>query len=114
VATVDIPGLTKTGSTVEGCSCDFDKARTAHAGQLGPGVDASWSAGAALANAASVWQAFLTQLAGQVRDLGQGLTTSAREYQAADDAAARRIGNAATGIPAGHPAQARAHGYEPQ
>lgn len=111
VGTVDIPALAKTGLTVEGCYSDFDMARTAHAEHLDPRLTPEWATNGASAAAVAAWQAFVTQLAGQVRDLGQSLSTSAREFQAADDRAASRTN--AVGIPAGHPAQARAHGFFP-
>ncbi len=111
MGTVDIPGLEKTGLTVEGCAHDFDRAHTAHRGQLTVGLHPAWATGAALPQAASVWEGFLGQLAGLVRDLGRGLSTSAREFRAADEHAAGRVHNAGAGIPAGHPAHARAHGY---
>jgi hypothetical protein len=111
VGTVDIPGLAKVGSGVEGCHFDFARVHSGASGRLDPGLDPAWSAGAATAKAAVAWQAFLVQLAGQVQDLGRNLSTSAREFQAADDRAAGRTDSAGAGIPAGHPAQARAHGY---
>jgi hypothetical protein len=113
VGTVDIPALARTGAAVESCAADVGRAYAAHAGDLAPRLAAGWATGAAGAAAAGAWRAFLTQLAGQVRELGQALGTSAREYQAADEAAAGRVHTAAAGIPAGHPAQARAHGHLP-
>jgi uncharacterized protein YukE len=113
VGTVDLPGLEKVGSDVTGCYADFDKVRTGHADQLNPGLEAGWAGGSAAANASTVWHAFLGQLAGQVQDLGRNLSTAARELQAADDRAAGRTTSAGAGIPAGHPAQAWAHGYYP-
>ncbi len=111
MGSVDISGVAKTGSTVETCSLDFDEARTTQADRLDPQLGGDWATGAASSTAAAAWQTFLTQLAGQVRELGQSLTTSAREFQAADAAAAGRVSGAGAGIPAGHPAQARAYGY---
>jgi hypothetical protein len=103
----------KTGSTVEGCYVDVDRARTAHAEHLDPHLTADWATGSAGVAAAAAWQSFVTQLAVQVRDLGRSLTTAAREFEAADERAAGRVHDASAGIPAGHPAQGRAHGYHP-
>jgi hypothetical protein len=113
VGTVDLPGLEKVGSGIEGCYHDFDRARTGHAGQLDPTLDAAWASGKATTDAATAWQAFLGQLATQVQELGRNLSGSARQLRAADDRAAARSTRAGAGIPAGHPAEGRAHGYHP-
>jgi hypothetical protein len=113
VGTVDIPGLAKVGTAVADSAAGFEQAHAAHAARLRIGGSSpAWAGAEAAATAADRWGAFLRQVAGQVRALGADLTRSAADHRAADDAAARRI--SAAGIPAGHPAAGRAHGYGPR
>ncbi len=113
VGQVDIPGLSRVGKAVERAAGSFEKAQARHADRLAPGAGrGGWSTTAALNRGSETWAAFLKQLAGQVRDLGTGLSSSAQEYPAADQASSARINAAAADahIPAGHPAMARAQG----
>jgi hypothetical protein len=112
---VDIPGLAKIGSTVTAASAAFTKAYTAQAAELKPGIAfTGWAADAALGTASEVWATFMKTLADQVRSFGADLTTSAKEYQAADDAAAARLRATGSGIPAGHPAWGNVYRQTPQ
>ncbi len=113
VGQVDIPGLSRMGKAVEQAADSFEKAHARHADRLAPGAGrGGWSTTAALNHGSETWAAFLKQLAAQVRDLGTGLSSSAQEYQAADQASSARITGAAADshIPAGHPAMAGAQG----
>jgi hypothetical protein len=113
VGQVDVPGLLRTGTAVEQTAASFGKAHAGAADALAPGAGrGGWATTAALANSCEAWGGFLQQLTGQVRALGAGLASSARAYQAADQASAARVAAAGAGsgggIPAGHPATARA------
>ena len=112
---VDIPGLAKIGSTVTAASAAFTKAYAAQAEVLKPGVTfTGWATSTALGTASEAWETFLKTLANQVRSFGTDLTTSAKEYQAADDAAAARLRATGSGIPAGHPAWGNVYRQTPQ
>ncbi|MEV4705265.1 hypothetical protein [Actinoplanes sp. NPDC049316] len=92
VPQVDIPGLSRVGSAVEAASVTWGKAHSTHAEQLPPG-DAltGWAAGAALATANDGWSAFMTRLEDELHAYAAGLTQSAKDYQAADEAAAAGV-----------------------
>jgi hypothetical protein len=112
---VDIPGLAKIGNTVTGASAAFAEAYTAQAEVLEPGAAfTGWAASAAPGTAAQAWATFINTLADQVRSFNTDLTTSAKEYQAADDAAAARLRATGSGIPAGHPAWGNLYRQTPQ
>ena len=108
---VDIPGLAKIGRTVTGSADAFAKAYTAQAGAVQPGSALTgWATGPALVTASDAWATFMKTLSAEVRSFGAGLTRSASDYQAADDAAAARLRT--TG--AGHPAWNNVYGREPR
>jgi hypothetical protein len=98
VPEVDIPGLTRVGRAVEAASVTWGKAHSAHAAHLPPG-DAltGWSTGAALATADDGWAAFMTRLKNELHAYAAGLTQSAKDYQAADEAAAAGVHRAGGG-----------------
>ena len=92
VQEVDIPGLTRVGGAVEAASVTWGKAHSAHAAELPPGAAlAGWASGAALAGANDGWSAFMTRLKGELHAYAAGLTQSAKDYQAADQAAAGSV-----------------------
>ena len=92
VQEVDIPGLTRVGGAVEAASVTWGKAHSAHAAELPPGSAlAGWASGAALATANDGWSAFMTRLKGELHTYAAGLTRSAKDYQAADEAAAGAV-----------------------
>ncbi|AGZ42806.1 type VII secretion target [Actinoplanes friuliensis] len=100
VQEVDIPGLTRVGSTAEQASVTWGKAHSAHAGDLTPGSSFDgWASGPALGAAEQGWSAFMTRLKGELHTYAAGLTQSAKDYQAADQAAAQRAGGAYGGGP---------------
>lgn len=112
---VDIPALTKVGGTVTAVSAALAKAYTANAEAIKPGgAYTGWATGTALGTASQEWATFVKALADQVRSFGAGLTTSAKDYQAADDAAAARLRASGSGIPAGHPAWGNVYRQTPQ
>ena len=91
---VDIPGLTTVGTRVGDAADILAKAWTAHVAHLAPaGALDGWSTGPALAKGADGWSAFMSDLQKQVQEFGAGLEQSARDYQAADQAAADRVHN---------------------
>jgi uncharacterized protein YukE len=93
VQEVDIPGLTRVGSAVEAASATWAKAHSSHAAELPPGSAlAGWACGAALAGANDGWSAFMTRLKNELHTYAAGLTQSAKDYQAADQAAAGNVG----------------------
>lgn len=98
---VDVAGLRKVGANVQRCAPDIAKAHTAHRGQLAAERLDGWATGAALAAADGAWTSFMSQLSGQVRDLGRNLSRAADDFEAADAAAADRVRGA--GGPAGGP-----------
>ena len=91
---LDIPELTRMGDAVVDTADRLGRvaagvpnwADTARAA-----LDGSQICAFAAATAARGWQAPLTQLAGEVRDFGDGLRRSAEDYQASDEAAAARV-----------------------
>jgi len=91
VQEVDIPALTTVATRVGEAAATLAKARSDHGPQLSPaGALDGWATGPALAQGAEGWLAFLTDLHQQVQEFGAGLSQSARDYQAADQAAADR------------------------
>ena len=56
------------------------------------------------------WSTFMGSLSAEIRTLGAGMTTAARECASTDSNAAQSITAAGNGIPAGHPA----HGFQQQ
>jgi hypothetical protein len=106
---VDIPGLARVGFAVTHSADAFDQVHSGHPSRLSTGAPPEWGSTGAVTNASQAWQAFLRQLSGQVRDLGAALNSAARDLDAADAASAERT----AGIPEGHPALGRAHGFAP-
>ena len=92
---VDIAGLAEVGGHVTHTAETFEKAYSGQAAAVAPGSTlAGWATGAVLPAATEAWSQFVTDLAGQVRSFGTGLTTAANEYRRADQAAADRVGGA--------------------
>lgn len=91
VPEVDIPGLTRVGGAAEEASVSWGEAHGKHAAGLAPGTALDgWATGTALTTADQGWTAFMSRLKGELHTFAAGLTQSAKDYQAADEAAAQR------------------------
>jgi hypothetical protein len=90
---VDLPGLARMGGAVAGASDGFRSAYLDNEAETAGPAD-GWATGAALAQAGEAWRVFTGTLADQVRDFGHGLSRSAAELLAGDQAAADRVGAA--------------------
>lgn len=100
VPEVDIPGLTRVGGTAEQASVSWGQAHSKHAAGLAPGTSLDgWASGTALTTADQGWTAFMSRLKEELHTFAAGLTQSAKDYQAADEAAAQRTGGAYGGRP---------------
>ncbi|MGX6606175.1 hypothetical protein ACWKSP_29240 [Micromonosporaceae bacterium Da 78-11] len=92
VVQVDIPALAKVGSDVTATSESFRAAYATSEADLSAGVTLDgWATGPAMHQATSAWHTFTGALAEQVRTFGDGLAASAKQLQAADQAAADRM-----------------------
>jgi hypothetical protein len=92
---IEVPELITIGAAVTGVAGRLDRAAAAIAGWESAADDAvagSATCAGALANAAMHWRRTLTALAAEIRDCGADLHRSAVDYQAADELAARRLG----------------------
>jgi hypothetical protein len=95
VVQADIPGLARTGAAVSAASVGFRTAYGSNEGDLTPSATLDdWATGPVLRQAVAAWQVFTKDLADQVRKFGDGLSQSALELQASDQAAADRVGGA--------------------
>jgi hypothetical protein len=92
---VDIPRLTAIGGDAGESAASLAKAAVAHTPHLEPGTAlAGWGTGTRLSQGVRAWSSFLKALHTEVETFGTGLVQSAREYAAADAAAAGRINRA--------------------
>ncbi|MEV4346801.1 hypothetical protein AB0J83_20275 [Actinoplanes sp. NPDC049596] len=92
---VDLPGLAAMGSAVTAASAGFRTAYSRNEADLTSGTVADgWATASAVTRAGEAWRAFSGELAGQVRAFGDGLSQSARELAASDQASAERVSGA--------------------
>ncbi len=88
---VDVPALTACGSGAAEAGETLRAAAAAAAFRLAVTEQPGWSSATAIRAAESLWDTHVRALADEVRTFGEGLTASAREFQAADRASADGI-----------------------
>lgn len=85
---VDVPALTACGAGAAEAGETLRAAGAAAEFRLAVTDQPGWAAATAIRAAEGVWEAHVRALATEVRTFGEGLTASARDFQAADRASA--------------------------
>jgi hypothetical protein len=88
---VDIPALTATGKAAGESADVLDAVCKTQLPSLGGTKLAGWGFDEQLTSGAATWTAYLADLRKDLRAFADGLVTSAKEYQDADETAAATV-----------------------